>query len=192
MNRFLGCLFGGGARCGMSVGAAHIEEVGATASRAGRLQQRAFCRLNLDVVAHIDRHRLEILEARLGATLPARFVATLVSREPVSEGRVAFVTPSRVWRVRTTYSLSNADATAAEQLDALYDLLSDVLPPHTLPFAADWAADFYLLALWAPHAGEIVYWHHAPGSGGHRVEPVAPSIDIFYSGFRPFEGQDDA
>ena len=133
---------------------------------------------------HVDRHRLEALEARLGATLPAAFIATLASREPVSEGRVAFVTPTRVWDVRTTYRLDDAPD-HAEQLDALYDLVGDVLPPHTLPFASDRADNFYLLTLWGPHAGEIVYWDHERAPGDHHVEAVAPSIEAFYAGLSP-------
>lgn len=131
----------------------------------------------------IDRKRLRALENRLGARLPAELIATLTDREPIREGNVAFVTADRVWDVRTTFVLD--ERAKSLQLDGVYDLVGDVLPPGALPFAADWGDNFYCVMLSGPCAGQVVYWDHERDEGDHRVEPVAGSITEFYSRLIP-------
>lgn len=129
-------------------------------------------------MADINRKRLKVLESRLGAKLPAAFILTLTGRKPIQEGNVAIVTPDRIWDVRTTFRLDDGDS--ADQLDRLYNLVGDVLPPGALPFAADWGDNFYCLMLSGPHAGAVVYWNHERDEGDCTVEPLADTIASFY------------
>ncbi len=79
-------------------------------------------------MATIDSKRLGALESRLGTKLPADFVAGLAKRKPIREGKVVLVAPDRVWDVRTTFTLGGGKK--ADQLDRLYELVGDVLPPR--------------------------------------------------------------
>ena len=71
------------------------------------------------------------------------------------------------------------------QLDHVYALVDDVLPPSTIPVAADWGGNFYCLVLAGSQAGKIVYWDHERDLGDHRVEAVADSLDQFFASLVP-------
>jgi len=134
-------------------------------------------------VASIDQDRLKALELRLGTRLPPDLTATLIDREPICEGSLALVTADRVWDVRTTFGLDAADK--GRQLDAVYHLVGDVLPPGALPFAEDWGGNFYCLMLSGLHAGQVVYWDHERDEGDEPVEPLAGSLEEFYARLVP-------
>jgi hypothetical protein len=106
----------------------------------------------------MDRRRLASLEARIGRRLPNDLLAVLNEREPIREGSVALVTPDRIWDVRASFAFDDGDG--ADQLDRVYELVGDVLPPNALPFAADWGDNFYCLMLSGPSEGRVVYWDH--------------------------------
>jgi SMI1-KNR4 cell-wall len=141
-------------------------------------------------VGLVDRRRLTALEARLGIELPAEFSIALAEREPIRQGRVALVTPNRVWDVRTTFRLDSGGK--EDQLDRVYELVGDVLPPGALPFAEDWGDNLYCLMLSGPRAGQVVFWDHERDEGDHRVEPVADSIEAFLAGLAPGPREADA
>jgi hypothetical protein len=130
-------------------------------------------------MGRMDKGRLAALEAQLGHRLPPDLVAALSDREPVVEGDVALVTPDEVWPVRTTYRL---DGDEDDRLGAVYKLVGDALPPGAVPFAEDWAGDYYCLMLEGPYAGQVVYWWHEREAGDHRVKPVAASVSDFLDG----------
>lgn len=135
-------------------------------------------------MAKLDAQRLKKLESRLGAALPGDFVAILEHREPIDEGDVAVRSETRIWDVRTTYSLDD-DRGAYEQLDRLYARVGDVLPPGALPFASDWGGNFYCLMLSGSRAGQVVWWDHEREAGDDSVEPVATSLADFYTRLVP-------
>jgi hypothetical protein len=124
-----------------------------------------------------------MLEARLGKELPADFTATLAQREPIREGSAALVTPERIWDVRTTFALGDGDKT--DQLDRVYELVGDVLPPGALPFARDWGGNFYCFMLSGPDTGRVVWWDHERDEGDQSVVAVASSIADFYARLVP-------
>ena len=128
----------------------------------------------------IDRRRLASLEARIGRRLPNDLLALLNEREPIREGPVALVTPARIWDVRSSFALDEGGG--ADQLDRVYELVGDVLPPNAVPFAADWGDNFYCLMLAGPSEGRIVYWDHERDEGDFHVEPVADTIEAFFAG----------
>jgi len=111
--------------------------------------------------------------------LPTDYLATLTSREPIREGHVALVAPDRVWDVRTTFGLDEGDS--SDQLDRVYELVGDVLPTATLPFAEDWGGNFYCLILSGPKTGQVVWWSHERDPDDDAVEPVATSVSEFYT-----------
>jgi hypothetical protein len=119
----------------------------------------------------------------LGAQLPPDLVTSLATREPIRQGNVALVTPERIWDVRATLTLDAGADTY--QLDRVYDLVGDVLPPATLPFAEDWGGNFYCVLLSGPTTGAVVYWDHERDEDDFRVQPVADSIEAFYSALIP-------
>ena len=131
----------------------------------------------------INQSRLAALERRVGHKFPPELLALLSGQEPISEGEVAFVTADRVWDVRTSYMLD--DGHARRQLDHLYGLVGDVLPPATLPVTADWGDNFYCLVLAGPNAGQVVYWDHERDPGDHRVDFVAASLPQFFANLVP-------
>ena len=131
----------------------------------------------------VERGRLRALEARLGAAIPDVLLAALSEREPISEGAVAIVAADRVWDVRTTFSLNPGGREA--QLDGLYELVGDALPPGALPFAEDWGGNLYCLMLSGPLAGQVVWWDHERGEGEDGVEPVAASVADFFARLAP-------
>jgi SMI1 / KNR4 family (SUKH-1) len=141
-------------------------------------------------VGLVDPRRLTALEARLGVNLPDGFGAALADQEPIREGRVALITPDRVWDVRTTFRLDNGGK--EDQLDRVYELVGDVLPAEALPFAEDWGGNLYCLMLSGPRAGQVVFWDHERDEGDHWVEPVAGSIEAFYAGLVPDSRESDA
>jgi hypothetical protein len=134
-------------------------------------------------VAIIDRERLKLLEQRLGAKLPTSLVATLVEREPIHEGNVVIVAPDRIWDIRSSFSLDDGDS--SDQLDRMYELVGDVLPPAALPIAEDWGGNFYCVVLSGPLAGQVVFWDHERDEGDVSVESVAESLESFYSRLVP-------
>lgn len=131
----------------------------------------------------INQSRIAALELLVGQKLPPELLALLSEREPILEGEVAFVTADRIWDVRTSYVLDDGDF--RQQLDLLYGLVGDVLPPATVPVAADWGDNFYCLILAGPDAGKVVYWDHERDLGDHRVETVADSLPQFFSNLVP-------
>ena len=131
----------------------------------------------------INQSRLVALERQVGHKFPSELLALLSAREPISQGEVAFVTSDRSWDVRTSYGLDDGDA--RQQLDRLYGLVGDVLPPATLPVAADWGDNFYCLVLAGPDEGKVVYWDHEREPGDHRVEAVADSLPQFFANLIP-------
>jgi cell wall assembly regulator SMI1 len=141
-------------------------------------------------VAQVDQERLQLLEAKLGATLPPSFTVSLGEQEPIHEGSVAFVTTDRVWSVRTTFALDSK--VKGDQLDRVYALVGDVMPPGALPFAEDWAGNFYCLMLSGPRAGQVVYWDHERDAGDNSVVPVSESVAAFYAGLVPDPQDGDA
>jgi hypothetical protein len=132
----------------------------------------------------IDRDRLTALEKAFGAQLPADLVASLNNRTPISEGKVAFVAGDTVWDVRTTFAMDGTP-TDFDQLDCVYGLVGDVLPPGALPIAQDWGGNFYCLMVAGPEAGCIVYWDHERDEGDHHTDPVAQSLDEFLDSLVP-------
>jgi hypothetical protein len=118
------------------------------------------------------------------------FVEGLADREPIRERRVALVTPDRLWQVRTTFRLDNGSK--EDQLDRVFELVWDVLPPLALPFAEDWGGNLYCLMLSGPQAGQVVFWDHERDESDNRVEPVAGSIEAFYTGLVPDPRESDA
>ena len=132
----------------------------------------------------VDRDRQIALEKNLGAQLPADLVASLNNREPISEGHVAFVAGDTVWDVRTTFTLGGARMDA-DQLDRVYELVGDVMPPGALPVAEDWAGNFYCLLVAGSEAGRIVYWDHERDLGDHHTDPVAQSLNEFLDSLVP-------
>lgn len=131
----------------------------------------------------IDRKRLKALEARLGGQLPREFVTILTTKKPIRQGNVALVTPDQIWDVRTTFCLD--DGRKVVQIDRLYELVGDVLPPAALPFASDWGDNFYCLMVSGPQVGQVVWWDHERDRGDHSVEPVAVSIADFHAKLVP-------
>jgi hypothetical protein len=93
------------------------------------------------------------------------------------------VTPDRVWDVRTTFTLDDGDR--SEQLDFVYELVGDVMPAGTLPFAEDWGGNLYCLLLSGSRAGQVVWWGHERDDGDDSVEPVAPSVTAYYESLVP-------
>jgi hypothetical protein len=124
-----------------------------------------------------------MLEHRLGAKLPTSLVATLVEREPIRKGNVAIVTPDRIWDIRTSFNLDDGDSN--DQLDRVYELVGDVLPPAALPIAEDWGGNLYCLMLRGSLAGQIVFWNHERDERDDAVEPVADSVESFYAWLVP-------
>jgi hypothetical protein len=135
------------------------------------------------LVGTVDRKRLATLESRIGQRLPADLLAALTDREPIREGRVALVTPNRIWDVRTSFTLGGG--AVPDELDRVYELVGDVLPPGALPIAEDWGGNLYCLVLAGAAAGRVVYWDHERDPGDHRVAPVADSVRKFFSGLVP-------
>ena len=131
----------------------------------------------------INQSRLSALERRVQQKFPPELLAFLSEQEPISQGEVAFVTANRVWDVRTSYVLDDGDA--KHQLDRLYGLVGDVLPPATVPVAADWGDNFYCLVLAGPDEGKIVYWDHERELDNHRVKIVADSLQQFFANLVP-------
>ena len=130
-------------------------------------------------MAAINQNRLAALESQVGQTLPPTLLAKLSGQKPIQEGRVAFITVDRVWDVRTSYTLD--EGAREHQLDRVYALVGEVLPPGTIPTASDWGGNFYCLVLAGSHAGKIVYWDHERDLGDHRVEAVADFLDQFFA-----------
>ena len=176
-------------------------ELGAAADRGripafqGSTAQQGPRRLSLVLggggrMGTVDRQRLAVLESRVGKQLSADLLAVLNEREPICEGSVALVTPDRIWDVRTSFTLDGRDEEA--QLDRVYELVGDVLPPGALPVAEDWGGNFYCLMLSGPLAGRVTYWDHERDEGDHRVEPVAGSVAEFFAGLVPDPREADA
>lgn len=134
-------------------------------------------------MGRIDRGRLRALEAKIGCRLPSDFVRALGGLDPIRGGRVALITPDRIWDVRNSFGLDDGDR--AGQLDDLYDMVGDVLPPGAVPFAEDWGGDLYCLMLSGSHSGQVVYWSHERDEDDMRVEPVAVSIASFFASLVP-------
>jgi hypothetical protein len=132
----------------------------------------------------IDRNRQIALEKTLGAQLPPDLLASLNTREPISEGKVDFVAGDTVWDVRTTFTLDGT-RTDADQLDCVYDLVGDVMPPGALPVAQDWGGNYYCLMVTGSEAGRIVYWDHERDLGEHHTDPVAESLNEFLDSLVP-------
>lgn len=132
------------------------------------------------IVAKLDAQRLKKLESRLGAAFPGDFITILEHREPIDEGDVAVQSETRIWDVRTTYSLDD-DRGEYEQLDRLYARVGHVLPTGALPFASDWGGNFYCLMLSGSRVGQVVWWDHEREAGDDSVEPVAISVADFFA-----------
>jgi hypothetical protein len=134
-------------------------------------------------MGEIDTNRLTALERRLGSKLPADFIATLTLREPIREGNVALVRGDRIHDVRTTFRFDSSGGD--DQIDAVYGRVYDAVPPNSLPFARDWAGNFYCLMLDGEYAGQVVFWDHERDADDHNVELLSQSIDEFYEGLIP-------
>jgi hypothetical protein len=89
----------------------------------------------------------------------------------------------RVRDIRTTYSLDNGDD--SYQLDWIYDLIGDVMPPGAFPFASDWGGNIYCLMLSGPMSGNVVWWDHERDNEDHSVEVVAESLETFFASLVP-------
>ena len=131
----------------------------------------------------IDWNRVNAFETRLGSRLPTDFLATLINQEPIREGSVALVAGDRIWDVRCTFGLEAGHN--EDQLDRVYDLVGDVLPPGALPFAEDWGGNFYCIMLSGPYVGRVLYWNHERDAGDHRMESVARSVSEFHAALVP-------
>jgi hypothetical protein len=138
----------------------------------------------------VDWQRLAALEQRLGEKIPPDFMATLTSREPIREGNVALVIGDRIRDVRTTFRLDASEED--DQIDTVYRLVWDAVPPKTLPFAEDWAGNFYCLMLAGPQAGKVVYWDHERDAGDDTVDLLAHSVEDFYARLVPDPRDDGA
>ena len=134
-------------------------------------------------MSKIDRKRLAALERRLGAKIPADFIASLTNREPICEGNVALVIGNRIRDVRTTFRLDSSDDDS--QIDSVYHLVGDVVPPNALPFAEDWAGNLFCLMLDGKDAGKVVFWDHERDADDHSVKLLSPSINDFYTSLVP-------
>lgn len=93
------------------------------------------------------------------------------------------MTPDRVYDVRTTFALDDGDK--ADQLDHVWELVGDVLPPDALPFAEDWGGNFYCLMLSGTLTGQVVWWDHEQDEGDHSVVAIASSVAEFYARLLP-------
>jgi hypothetical protein len=110
-------------------------------------------------------------------------MAILREREPIRERNLALLTADRVWDVRKTFRLDSlADG---DQLEQVYALVGDVLPPGALPFAEDLGGNFYCLMLSGPRIGQVVHWDHERDAGDHSVTPVSQSVPAFYASLVP-------
>jgi hypothetical protein len=116
-------------------------------------------------------------------------LAALTAYEPIVEGHVAFVTPDRIWDVRTSFSLDSDERHG--QLDRMYELVGDVLPPNTLPIATDWGGNIYFLLLADSSGGGVVYWDHEREANDHRVKAVASSVGEFFARLVPDPNRED-
>jgi hypothetical protein len=78
-----------------------------------------------------------------------------------------------------------------DQLDAVYALVGDVLPPGAIPCAEDWAGNFFCLMLAGRQRGQVVYWDHERDEGDHSVRVLAPSLEKFVAGLVPVEEDEE-
>lgn len=131
----------------------------------------------------IDLERLRALERQLGMTLPKDFVAVLRDRDPVTrDDEFVLHVSGDPMTVDQTFSLDSGNQ---DQLDAVFALVSDVLPAGAVPFAEDIAGNFYCLMLSGPTLGQVVWWDHERDLGDDSVVPVAESITQFFDGLLP-------
>lgn len=133
-------------------------------------------------------NRLKALEAKLGAPIPTNLVTHLGQRKPISEGGFGFRAKDRMWDIRTTFRL---DKSSEEQLDKVYGLVGDVLPPGALPFAEDWGGNFYCLMVSGRSQGQVVYWDHERDPGDHHTKRLAATLEDFYAGVEPMAAEDE-
>jgi hypothetical protein len=131
------------------------------------------------------RNRLKRLERALGERLPQELVEVLVSGPHIEEGSVGFRSRGRFFEVRTTYKLDQSGG--SHQVDAVYRRVGDVLPYGKLPFACDWAGNFYCLSLDGSYEGKVVYWDHERDDFDDKVLPVAASLRAFLTKLKPVE-----
>ncbi len=136
-------------------------------------------------MAKSKRQRLEKVEAGLGAKVPDDLVAFLTEREPIDEGGFGFSSGDDLYEIRTTFLLDGSGG--EQQLDAVYARVGDVLPPGVLPFASDWADNFFCLVVTGRGRGKVVYWDHEREEGDHRVKILASSLAKFIAGLAPVE-----
>ena len=114
----------------------------------------------------------------------------LINRQPIREGGVALVQPDRIWDVRTSFTLDGD--TEEAQLDSVYELVGDVLPPNAVPIAEDWGGNIYRVMLSGTLAGRVTYWDHERDERDHHVELLADSIEEFFEGLVPDPREADA
>lgn len=126
------------------------------------------------------RQRLAKVEAALGAKVPDNLLAFLTEREPIDEGGFGFSVDEELLEIRTTFLLDGSGGN--QQLDAVYARVGDVITPGALPFASDWAGNFFCLMVSGRRRGKVVYWDHERDEGDHSVRILASSLEKFISG----------
>lgn len=121
--------------------------------------------------------RLESMEEKLGAPVPADYATFLQWHRATDEPGCYVSSNPEYWGVRSLFELGVG--TRDCQLDEVFRLVGDAIPAGTLPIANDWAGNLYLLVCAGPSAGEVVWWDHERYQGDRDVEHVADSFSEF-------------
>jgi hypothetical protein len=121
--------------------------------------------------------RLLSLEQKLGTSLPQTYVEFLLKHHAKDEVGMYVSSNPEHWGVRTLFEIG--EGSKNYQLDEVYRLVSDVLPPESLPVAEDWSGNLYLLICGGPLMGHVVWWNHERGQCDLSVESVANSFSAF-------------
>src|SRR3954469_2263234 len=126
--------------------------------------------------------RLARLERVLGTPLPSDYRQFLRRHREDQDRPTMVVGADPDYRnVRTLFELGDGPNNA--QLDEIYRLVGDVLPPGTIAIADDIGGNLYLLDY--AGRGGILWWDHEQDLGEDRVEAVAESFTAFLADLRP-------
>jgi len=131
--------------------------------------------------------RIEELEARWGVSLPADYRAFLLGHNEPQRRRDEVVTSNPdYWGVANLFELGEGPAYL--QLDEVLRLVGDVVPPMTVPVAADEGGNFFMLDC-SPNGsrGSVAWWDHEREPGDDSMDLVAPS----FTAFRALIGPED-
>jgi hypothetical protein len=121
--------------------------------------------------------RLKALERLLRALLPSDYKTFLASHRARDEAGLYISSNPENWGVRSLFELG--DGPKDDQLDRVYQLVGDVLPPQSLPIAEDWSGNLYLLMHAGSLSGHVVWWNHEREENDFTVQDVASSFTEF-------------